>query len=158
MKTTILNSDIEKPHYKLTVKFMLGDADGYVYSTQKFTPKEVAHDSFGSLIATLDGLIEAYPYGRGGGGQDDYKYRECNYYDTFFSSDVVDTLPEDFEKRVNPLNLWVEQQYDSTGDCDADFQSYTFEYYGPSGRYFPVEFELTEDELNITEEVKNHYN
>lgn len=72
------------PHFKVTVSFMEGDADGYQSDSVTFTPDE--EDHLKKFIMACARCCAAYPRGRGGYDE----YHGLPEYDAYFLEDYPD--------------------------------------------------------------------
>ena len=156
--------------YRITVNFMEGDADGEQTKSVDFedTPEEI--DAMKKFILALECCNAAYPCGRGGYDE----YNGLPEYDAFFSECVN---PKDYKKLLdenkiteneeefiqnwlmktyNPLQICMDHPSDSNG-ISTSFDGYKIVYFDESGKFFPTEVKLAEDELNRIEEAKNFF-
>jgi hypothetical protein len=117
---------IQKPKYnnvyKFYLRFMIGDADGWLYETLYVSPDNKHIERF---ITFLDDCEKAYPYGRGGGDRDNYQ-RVVPEWNVFCG--------EDFSDNDHDLNaLCFGWPYEPESCCQASFDRYTITYFNADG-------------------------
>lgn len=149
-----------EPHYKLTINFMEGDADGYQTQTHIFDENSI--ESLKQTIMAIARCNAAYPNGRGGYDE----YDGLPEYDAFFNDDLdldcYDDLlsesgleegdQEEFEyvqnhlkEKYNPYDIELEHPYDSNY-IHTYFDGYFLVYVDENGDKCDVDITFTKEE------------
>lgn len=134
MTITITNKQKSKPRhlncYRVAIKFMYGDADGYT-TTELFIPRNEANEKeLPRFLRFLDNCDKAYPHGRGGG--DDY--HQVEDYDRYVEGYEN---PKDLD--YNFSFCW-EYEPDGCGH-QASYENYEITYFDKNNVEFLVEVE-----------------
>jgi hypothetical protein len=151
------------PYYRLTIDFMIGDADGKETKVLEIEPGELGNHE--GLILALECCNAAYA--RGMGGYD--TYHGLPEYDAFFVEDVnydaydnlnEGDLPEDEFKDsitrmledLNPEGIIVIHPEGPEG-MTTSFDGYQLEYIDINGDIYTMSITLNEEEKSRVKEV-----
>ena len=134
MKINITKKQKSKPRhlncYRIAIKFMYGDADGYT-TTKLFIPYNEKNEmELPRFLTFLENCDKAYPCGRG--GNDDYDHVED--YDRYVEGeDCPKGLDENF------IFCW-EYEPDGSG-MQAGYENYEITYFDENNVEYLVEVE-----------------
>lgn len=151
------------PYYRLTIDFMIGDADGKETEVLEIEPGELGNHE--GLILALECCNAAYA--RGMGGYD--TYHGLPEYDAFFVEEVdydaYDDMYEDgfsdeeFHASVdkmlsdlNPNGMYLEHP-DGPEGMTTSFDGYQLEYIDINGDIYTMSITLNEEEKSRVKEV-----
>ncbi len=157
------------PHYKFTIDFMHGDADGYDREVLTFEEGDIGKYE-GIILATVI-CCAAYPNGRGGYDE----YNGLPEYDAFFCEDVgiddydhldpEDKLTEDelhkkireYLKEYNPTEIYIEHPCDPPSGISSSFDGYSLIHIDAEGNKSKVEIEFSEEEKKKIKKAKTFF-
>ena len=146
-----------KPHYKVTVNFMHGDADGY--ANEKITFRESEIEGLINLIMVLEVCNNIYPSGRGGY---DEHYHIPEYTATFseYGDEYVeDQTWNDYEKAIydeySKKEIYI--NHPNYEGINSSFDGYGVVFVDENGDKADVKITFTESEIKRLKEVNPNY-
>jgi hypothetical protein len=140
MKINITDKKIPQPFhlncYKVAIRFMFGDADGYS-TTDLFIPRNEKNDAeLPRFLQFLENCENEFPHGRGG-----YDYYDgVEDYNRYVEGD--DPPPD------APVDFGFYWEWDAPCDCQASFDSYKITFFDENSVEYFVE--VTSPQQNTT--------